>query len=140
MRIRPATERDIDRLAILSEDLGYPTTSEEMAIRFSEIEQSKDHVIFVADQDQVVGWVHGYHCKLIITEPQVIIFGLVVDRPFQGQGIGRSLLEAIERWAISRKCSLILVRSNMIRTEAHRFYERVGYTEIKQSRVFQKQV
>ncbi len=142
MKIRAATEKDVDRLALLCTALGYSTTSAEMATRFSEVEQCDEHAVFVAEaQDQtLVGWVHVYHCKLLISAPQAIIFGLVVDEQFQRQGIGRSLLEQVERWAVSRNCSTILVRSNMIRTEAHRFYEQVGYKEIKRSLVFQKQV
>jgi GNAT superfamily N-acetyltransferase len=63
-----------------------------------------------------------------------------VDEQYRGCGIGRFLLQHIERWAEEKGCDTILVRSNIIRTEAHLFYQRVGYENIKQSKVFAKKL
>jgi GNAT superfamily N-acetyltransferase len=55
------------------------------------------------------------------------VTALVVDPDSRGQGIGRRLMAAAEAWATARGCVLIEVTSNRRRTDAHAFYERLGY-------------
>jgi GNAT superfamily N-acetyltransferase len=66
------------------------------------------------------------------------ILALVVDENERGSGIGAALLGAAEEWANERDAKRIRVRSNVIRTDAHRFYEREGYAPVKDQRVFEK--
>lgn len=53
--------------------------------------------------------------------------GLAVLPEYQGRGIGRKLLETIERRASERSAGHIVLASGMHRTEAHEFYECAGY-------------
>jgi ribosomal protein S18 acetylase RimI-like enzyme len=53
---------------------------------------------------------------------------LVVDESARGRGIGRALVNAAEEYFRARGCALIEVTSNKKRTDAHAFYERLGYT------------
>jgi GNAT superfamily N-acetyltransferase len=66
------------------------------------------------------------------------VLALVVDERERGSGIGSDLLKAAEAWANERGARRIRVRSNVIRTDAHRFYEREGYAPVKSQRVFEK--
>jgi hypothetical protein len=47
-------------------------------------------------------------------------------------------MQYIEQWALLNNCQGVLIHSNIKRQEAHSFYERIGYTNIKQSLTFQK--
>jgi GNAT superfamily N-acetyltransferase len=137
--IRIAQSSDAERIAELCHQLGYPTASEAVRQRSQTIQANPQHVFYVALVDEeVVGWVHGHLCDLVITPPQIIVLGLVVDEHHRGCGIGRLLLQHIEQWAEEKGCDTILVRSNIVRTEAHLFYQRIGYKTIKQSKVFAK--
>ncbi len=49
-------------------------------------------------------------------------------------------MQYIERWAAVVGCQGILIRSNIKRKEAHRFYEKIGYINIKQSLIFYKEL
>ena len=69
---------------------------------------------------------------------QAIIHGLVVDESARSGGIGNELVEAAEAWARSRGATTIIVRSRAARRRAHRFYERIGYVEVKVSHTFSK--
>jgi ribosomal protein S18 acetylase RimI-like enzyme len=53
---------------------------------------------------------------------------MVVDEPARGKGVGRALVAAAEEFLFARGCALIEVTSNRKRTDAHAFYERLGYT------------
>jgi len=61
-----------------------------------------------------------------------------VDQEYQGQGVGRRLVVAVERWAVMRGLEQIAVRSNVLRTDSHPFYERLGYTRTKTQHAYRK--
>jgi N-acetylglutamate synthase-like GNAT family acetyltransferase len=95
--IRIAQSRDAENIAKLCHQLGYPTSSEAVQQRCQTIQANNCHIIYVAiANEEVVGWVHGHLCDLVITPPQIIILGLVVDAQHRGCGIGRLLLQHIE--------------------------------------------
>jgi len=48
------------------------------------------------------------------------------------------LLRAAERWAKSKGCKNMSVRSNVIRERAHTFYLRNGYQHYKTQKAFRK--
>lgn len=65
------------------------------------------------------------------------IGGLVVAEAARRSGAGRRFMQAAEQWAREHNCWAVYVRSNVIRKEAHQFYERIGY-ELVTSSVFRK--
>jgi GNAT superfamily N-acetyltransferase len=52
---------------------------------------------------------------------------VVVDESARGKGIGRALVRASEAFLLVRGCAQIEITSNKKRTDAHAFYERLGY-------------
>lgn len=86
----------------------------------------------------MVGWVHAYKSHLLIISPQVLVFGLVVDMDYRRRGIARLLMEKVEEWALIHNCQTIRLRSNIIRKDAHNFYEKMGYKNTKHSLEFCK--
>ena len=46
----------------------------------------------------------------------------------RGQGLGEQLMRWAEQQARTRGCAMIQLTSNKARGDAHRFYERLGYT------------
>jgi GNAT superfamily N-acetyltransferase len=138
--VRFAQRNDAERIAVLCHELGYPNSHEEVEQRIQQILKNNQHVVYVAllKSGDVIGWIHGHLCELVITSPQVMILGLIIARNYRGRGIGRRLMQQIEQWSLDKNCCHILVRSNVIRKEAHRFYESIGYTNVKQSQVFSK--
>lgn len=142
MRIRKALDSDIDVLLVLSEQLGYPAAREDFQKQFSILSQNDDHVVLVAEtKDQgVIGWVHVLIRLLLFSETMAEIGGLVVDEKNRGKGIGRVLLAAAEKWVKSKDISNIVVRSNVIRQEAHEFYPKVGYSHVKTHHVYKKNI
>jgi hypothetical protein len=45
-----------------------------------------------------------------------------------------------EAWAVEKGCSIVRLWSSNVRTEAHRFYEHLGYSHIKTQYSFVKSV
>jgi GNAT superfamily N-acetyltransferase len=77
------------------------------------------------------GWVLAVIAEYIESERFVAIGGLVVDKDHRRKGIGRVLMEHAEGWAKEQGCSIVRLSSSSTRTPAHRFYEALGYTNIK---------
>ncbi|MDY6781398.1 MAG: GNAT family N-acetyltransferase [Cyanobacteriota bacterium] len=139
MKIRLACEDDAHRLVRLSAQLGYPATVSQMQQRLKTLLHHEDHAIYVAAiGKEVVGWVHVHRCALAIAPTLALIFALAVDENYRRRAIGRKLVEQIEQWARDKGCHSVLVRSNIIRQDAHGFYQHLGYVNIKQSMVFPK--
>lgn len=140
--IRTACATHVPVLVDLCEQLGYPTTALEIEARIKDLTGMDDHLLLVAETEagEVVGWVHGIVRKLLVIAPHIELGGLVVDESQRCQGIGEQLLHAVETWALDRGIKTVFVRSNAIREDAHRFYQRLGYEIVKTSLTFIKEV
>ena len=138
--IRLASPEDAKRIAVLCHRLGYPATQEEAQRRLHQIQQDERHAVYVAElsSGHVVGWVHVYVSQLVITDSQAEIGGLVVDEGYRRRGVGQLLMQQAEQWACERGCRAVYLRSNVVRKEAHAFYEGIDYRNIKQSLTFCK--
>ena len=63
---------------------------------------------------------------------------LVVREGRRGNGIGEQLMRYAEQWAAQRGAACVRLRSNVIRADAHRFYQRLGYRVVKTQLSFEK--
>jgi GNAT superfamily N-acetyltransferase len=139
--IRIARLDDVTRIVELTAQLGYDVSQEAADERLRRILQRPDDRFLVADDEgAVVGWLHAVVADYLETGPFVVIAGLVVDRTMRKRGIGGALLSAAEQWAVERGCQIVRLWSSAARTEAHRFYERLGYAHIKTQFSFVKSV
>jgi GNAT superfamily N-acetyltransferase len=141
MTIREARDADAQAIAELSAELGYPATAEIILERLSFARQLGGHTLFVAEEDsRITAWVDLSISHHIQSGAYVEIGGLVVRTDARGRGIGALLVRAAEDWARSNAIATVLVRSQIAREDAHRFYLREGYERTKTSAVFQKRV
>jgi GNAT superfamily N-acetyltransferase len=130
---------DVERVAILLTQLGYPSTPQDIARRFSRIDGRDEQGLFVADDgNSVVGWMHVGAHPYLESDESAEILGLVVAEGQRSRGIGAALVSAAEKWAAQHGCHVIRVRSRITRDRAHAFYERGGFERIKTQHCFQK--
>lgn len=134
--IRAAIDADAPSIARLMTQLGYPqdeaTARERMA-------QSKAHgaEVFVAESDgAVVGCIQVGGVASLENDPFAWILALVVDENTRGQRVGAKLVDAAVEWAAQHGYAKVRVRTNVLRKDAHRFYEREGFTLLKEQRVY----
>lgn len=135
--IRQATAQDAEALAPLFEQLGYPTPAAIIEDRLRA--QEDNSIVLVAERDgATLGFVGVAIQSDLIVPEHAIIHGLVVDESARGERIGAGLLRAAEHWAFERGAKTVIVRTNVIRERAHKFYEREGYQLHKTQRIFEK--
>lgn len=129
-KVRAAAIGDAEQVSQLITELGYPTTLEAMRERLSRILSDPNYATFVADKDgDVVGvagatlsWYYekdGMYSRLAV---------LAVSATARGLGIGGQLVQATEAWTTAKGVREVFVNSGLHRGDAHRFYERCGYS------------
>jgi PhnO protein len=138
--IRSIEVGDAAAAAALCAELGYPVSSDVLEQRIRALNALPDHAVLVAclEDGRVAGWIDVSITYHLPAEPYGEIGGMVVSEGVRGQGIGRELLAAAERWISQRGIGQALVRSRVVRERAHRFYLREGYSHTKTSAVFVK--
>jgi predicted N-acetyltransferase YhbS len=130
--IRAARMSDAAEIARLTAQLGYDVSEADAVDRLSRILVRGGEQFLVADVGGgAVGWVHAVLAEYVDAEPFVLIGGLVVDRKHRRSGVGRALMERAETWAREQGCSMVRLTSSAARHAAHRFYEDLGYRNIK---------
>lgn len=140
MRIRPIEPADAAALVPLCGQLGYPATLQQVERRLQRLLGQPGQGLLGAETAgrQLVGWVHVQSRSVFESDPFAEICGLVVDETARGHGAGRDLVAAAEQWAVAEGHTVIRVRSNVIRTDTHRFYQNRGYTIVKSQISFTK--
>lgn len=137
LTIRPATEEDLPAVvAMLADDpLGATRESPDdltpYATAFRRLADDPNQHLVVAER---AGRVVGTLQLAIIPglsrkgATRSLIEGVRIHADERGSGLGTTLVE----WAVERSraenCALVQLTSDATRTDAHRFYERLGFT------------
>ena len=127
--VRRASASDAVALAALVGELGYPAEPDAMPTRLAALQRSGHVVALVAEADgRVIGLVTAHVMTTIHSpSPVALLTALVVAASARGLGAGRQLVAAVEQWARGHGVVRIAVTSGAQRTDAHQFYERIGY-------------
>lgn len=135
--LRPAAAGDIPALVALLRQLGYDSDPLALRRRLELISAHSEHHLHVAiDEDgQILGMIHAQARVDMTRGPHVEIEALVVGINARRSGVGRSLVRGAELWAARLGYYEIVVRTQLHRSEAQAFYQRLGYVEIKQQAV-----
>jgi GNAT superfamily N-acetyltransferase len=122
--IREIAPSDAAAAAQLSGEFGYPASKETMERRIQALQGRHDHAIFLAcNENAAVAWIDVGIVHHLPSEPYGEIGGFVVSEKCRSMGLRRAL-----------------VRSQVAREAAHRFYLREGYARVKTSAVFEKEL
>ena len=135
--VREMLAEDTEAVNLLSLQLGYPLSSEQTHENIKNVLQNKMHTAFVAlHENRIVGWIGAAQAIMIEVMPHCEINGLVIDEQYWGKGVGKLLIEKVKQWAKEKGNDKLTLHCNIKRTEAHLFYEHMGFKEIKQQKYF----
>ena len=139
--IRDIAEQDAEAINALSTQLGYTMSIEQTLANIRSVLGTQGHNAFVAIlENKIRGWIGVAEALQIESAPFCEIRGLIVDEKLRGRGIGKLLIEKVKQWSKETGNKTLRLRCNMIRKEAHLFYQHLGFREIKEQKVFEMKI
>lgn len=142
VEVRKAMPTDSEAIYKLALQLGYFPNIELVQINIEKMLEHQDYELVVAvnESKKVIGWM-SLNVRLRIEDvPFLQIAALVTDETVRGKGTGRLLMSYAAEIAVSRGLSFIGLHSSKHRTEAHAFYDHIGYHNAKESFFFKKEI
>ena len=135
LRVREATAEDADKIYALAGELAgsvgdSPPSIESVKARLSELLDEPRARVLVADSEEVVGAVSFWikpdlaHGDSVVEVPM-----LVVSEDRRREGIGKLLIEEVQRLASANGASLIELVATTQNTTAREFYRSLGFVE-----------
>jgi len=140
--LRALKATDVASIYEINKDaLGYDFSPEETASQLAKLSQDSHHYLLGFEDStshDLLGYVHAEVYQSLYSEPGFNVLALAVLPDQQGKGIGKILLQGLEEEAKRRGYAFIRLNSADYRTEAHAFYEHVGYSSDKLQKRFIK--
>ena len=138
IEIRTMHVDDAESITFLTAQLGYNLPVYEIITNIKQIQAAPGNLLLVAVcKSKIVGWIHAFKSIHIESKAFIEVCGLVVDEEYRGKGIGKALINEVKQWCLNKGIYRLRLRTNVKRTEAHKFYQTLGFTEIKQQKVFE---
>ena len=123
---------------ICSEEMGYECAPALVKSKIEKLDLKREAVFVAEEESQLLGFIHVERYEVLYFESMANILGLAVKKDFQKQGLGKALLLAAENWAQENGIYLMRLNSGINRTDAHGFYEHLGYVSEKEQKRFVK--
>lgn len=126
--VREATAQDLTVMQRLLEELGYLTDVETLSARFSAFAKRGESALLAERDGEILG-LATLHITPVLHRAGAVgrVTALVVTEAARGSGAGSALMREAEARLKAAGCVLMEVTSNKKRTDAHTFYERLGY-------------
>jgi N-acetylglutamate synthase-like GNAT family acetyltransferase len=133
--IREAEAKDVSALSRLYRQLVGPvapdTPIDVREDRIEEIRANPHNFLFVLEiNDRICGTAFLTLCldPLYRFQPYAVLENFVIDEREQGKSYGKLLMRYVEHFCGEADCSKIMLLSSSKRSEAHRFFEKQGFS------------
>jgi GNAT superfamily N-acetyltransferase len=137
--VRRMAPNDVPASRALLRQLGYPMDAQEVRRRYEAVAMSRDHILMVAEQGgSVIALCHTFARPALDKPPEAVVQALVVDPASRALGVGKMMMAAVEAWAADRGYTSVTLGSSVSRSDAHAFYEAIGYAREATSHLFRK--
>ena len=138
--LRDLKTTDVEAICVINKEaLGYSFSLEETSSQLDKLSQDSHHYLLGFEDStshDLLGYVHAEVYESLYSKAGFNILALAVLPQRQGKGIGKALLEGLEKEAKRRGYEFIRLNSADHRLGAHAFYEKVGYTCDKMQKRF----
>lgn len=134
--IRPARAADIDTLILLLRALfaieaDFAADEEKQRSGLQMLLESKRACLLVAENESgIIGMCTG---QMVISTaeggPALLVEDVVVHESFRGRGVGRMLMEALQKWAAVNNATRLQLLADRNNVPALDFYRRLGWQQ-----------
>jgi GNAT superfamily N-acetyltransferase len=126
IRLRHPPEAYLEQLATLLQFETPDITFDDLQGRL-EFLPGDDRFFIALDGESLIGYAHlrvGHDLK---SEDTVELLDIVVSSELRRQGVGRILMAAAETWASQAERAKLIVRADVVRSEALAFFSALEY-------------
>jgi ribosomal protein S18 acetylase RimI-like enzyme len=144
VKIRAATVDDLDQVCVLADEIAElhhehepevfapPDARRDRVYWLASIQQADGTVLVAIRQERVVGFITARVVSTVTAtflRPRNFcrIGSVVVSRQHRREGIGTSLIHALEAWAVTRQATEVRLEVFSFNQEAIKFYATLGY-------------
>lgn len=133
VEIRPAKRNDLSAILAMMADLETDDQTLDLSAAeaiFKRMQSYPNYTIYVAVAE---GEIIGTFSLLIMDNlahmgaPSGIVEDVVVHSFWRGQGIGKQMMQFAMQQCQKAGCYKLVLSSNLIREQAHRFYDQLGF-------------
>lgn len=136
--VRSMNSDDAIYISDLMCELGYSAAPEEIIHRYEALMKWPFELMLVAVvEGRVVGFCHVSGVKNFASSGYGEILELVVKAENRRNGIGSDLIKKASEWVLLSGFDRVRLRSGVHRTDAHKFYEKLGFSKEKASFAFE---
>lgn len=135
--MRKAVVSDVEDLdlvmQVISDGPGIPKKMGELITHIS-LDPQKYLLVAVDEASgEIVGSLFGVVFEDICGDgsPILLVENVAVLEKCQGMGVGRKMFDEIERWGREMHCHYEMLVSGLNRVGAHKFYQALGFEEVK---------
>jgi GNAT superfamily N-acetyltransferase len=78
----------------------------------------------------LIGSIMGVICGELYGEcrPFLVLENMIVDKEYRNRGVGKALMSELEKIAVEKTCTQIILVTETNRIDACKFYESKGYS------------
>lgn len=130
-KIRRINESDLEEIANLymffwNDRMNLPKMKQKLA----ELSKNSNYIFLCAEKEgKVIGTIQGIICEELYGEcvPFLVMENFIVHEDYRARGVGRNLLNELEKIGKENNCSQIIFITETDREETVKFYEKVGF-------------
>ena len=131
IQVRKAMPSDADHITELYRQLVNDTAihvEPEQVARMADDARTRLFVGEYSGAVQATALVAVCYDAMYRRQPFAVVENVVVDIAVRKRGLGSALFQQIEKFCLEADCSKIMLLSSSQRTDAHQFFERLGFT------------
>lgn len=132
-----------DLMTINEVALGYSKGHTQTSKQLTQLLSQDHHFLLGFEEEKtgrLVGYIHAEIYQVLYADTGLNVLALAVLPDYQRRGIGRNLLQELEKLAIDKELHFIRLNSAEKRTQAHSFYLRAGFQDDKLQKRFIKYI
>jgi len=137
LQIRTAMANDLPGLLDLYADMdGRPAPSWAQATElYAAIARVPDYTLYLAYQEEMIDPVGTFSLLEVPTfmhtgyYKYAVLDAVTIRAALRGQGLGRDMVRQALQQCQQRGCYKVTLSSNLSRLSAHRFYEKLGFSQ-----------
>lgn len=128
---------------VTSTDLGllnqlYKEIDAELPLSLSEVEQIFEQIQQVPNYNIYIAWLNGepvgtfsllFIPMILHYSKSAVIDAVIVTSTYRNQGIGKAMMHEALKLSREAGCYKAMLSSNLKRTNAHQFYESLGFKQ-----------